>query len=188
MLLIVLGGATAGLLALRIDQRHPVLVAKHEIATGQQIGSDDLAVARVAGDGLSMIPADQAGQIIGKYAATRIDTGRLIDPGLVSDSGLLSKGNAAAGLSLQPGRFPASGLESGDIVRLIRGIDGQGKVISQRAVVGSVQTPSEGVFGNSSQNTIVTVIVPEQEAAAVAAAGAADQVEIVLLTRGEPVS
>ncbi len=187
VLLIVLGGASAGLLALRVDERHPVLVAKHEIATGQRISNDDLAVARVAGDGLSMIPVDQAGQVIGKYASTKIDAGRLIDAGLLSDSGLLSRGNAATGLSLQPGRFPASGLESGDIVQVVRSVDGQGRVISQRAVVGSVQTPSEGVFGDSSQNTVVTVIVPQQEAAAVAAAGAADQVVLILLTRGEPV-
>ena len=183
----MLGAAAAGLLALRVDQRHPVLVAKHQIATGQRIGNQDLAVARVAGDGLSMIPADQAGQVIGKYAATRIDAGRLIDTGMLSDLGLLTRGNAATGLSLPPGRFPASGLESGDIVRIVRSIDGQGKVISPRATVGSVQMPSEGVFGDGSQNTIVTVIVPEQEAPAVAAAGAADQVEILLLSRGEPV-
>ncbi len=166
-----------------------MLVAKHRIATGQRISNADLAVARVAADGLAMIPADQAGQVIGKYASTPIGPGRLIDPSLLTDSGLLSQGNAATGLSLQPGRFPASGLESGDVVQVVRSVDGQGKVISQRAVVGAVQTPSEGVFGDSStQNTVVTVITPQGEAAAVAAAGAADQVVLVLLSRGEPVS
>lgn len=187
VLLIVLGAATAGLLALRVDQRHPVLVARHDIGTGQQIGQDDLAVARVAGDGLSMIPADQAGQVIGKYASTRIAAGRLIDNGMIGTSGLLSQGNAAAGLSLQPGRYPASGLESGDVVRLVRSVDGAGRVLSQRAVIGSVQTPAEGVFGDGSNTIIVTVIVPEAEAPAVAAAGAAEQVVVILLSRGEPV-
>ena len=61
------------------------------------------------------------------------------------------------------------------------------KVISARAVVGSVQTPAEGVFGDGSQTIVVTVIVPLEEAAAVAAAGAAEQVSLNLLSRGEPV-
>jgi SAF domain len=188
VLLIVLGGAAAGLLALRVDHRNPVLVAKRDITTGQRITNDDLAVARVAGDGLAMIPADQAGRVIGQYASTRIAAGRLIDDDMLNGSGLLAPGMAATGLSLAPGRFPASGLESGDVVQVVRTNDGQGKVISARAVIGSVQTPAEGVFGDSSQNTVVTVIVPQAEAAAVGAAGAADSVVLVLLTRGEPVS
>jgi SAF domain len=185
-MLIVLGGATAGLLALRVDQRQPVLVARRDIGTGQRISTNDLAVAKVAADGLAMIPADDAGQVIGHYAASPIAAGRLIDDAMLNDSGLLKPGSAAAGISLAPGRYPASGLESGDIVQVVRTVDGAGKVLSERAVVGSVQTPAEGVFGAGSDAVVVTVIIPQEEAAAVAAAGAADQVSLTLLSRGEP--
>jgi Flp pilus assembly protein CpaB len=170
-----------------VDQRQPVLVARQDISTGQRITRDDLAVARVAADGVAMIPADRAGQVIGQYAASRITAGRLIDDGLLTSSGLLTEGKAAAGVSLQPGHYPASGLESGDVVQVIRGIDGAGKVLSARAIVGSVQTPAEGVFGAGSEAVVVTVIVPQEEAAAVAAAGAAEQVSLTLLSRGQPV-
>jgi Flp pilus assembly protein CpaB len=187
VLLIVLGGATAGLLALRVDQRQPVLVARQDIAAGQRISSDDLAVARVAADGLATIPATAAGQVIGQYAASRISAGRLIDDGMLNSSGLLTEGKAAAGVSLQPGHYPASGLESGDVVQVIRSVDGDGKVLSARAIVGSVQAPAEGVFGAGSDAVVVTVIVPQEEAAAVAAAGAAQQVSLTLLRRGQPV-
>jgi SAF domain len=189
VLLIVLGAAVAGLLALRIDERVPVLVARQQIAVGQQISADDLAVARVAAEGLALIPAERASEVIGKYATAQIGAGRLVDPATLSDSGLLTSGNAAVGIALQPGRYPASGLESGDVVQVVRAVDGEGKVIADRAVVGSVQTPADSVFGSAGSDTVVvTVVLTQPKAAAVAAAAAADQVSLVLLRRGEPVS
>lgn len=52
VLLIVGGAAVAGLLALRADTRVPVLVLARDVATGQQITADDLAVTPVASEGL----------------------------------------------------------------------------------------------------------------------------------------
>jgi hypothetical protein len=186
VLLIVLGAAAAGLLAVRVDERRAVLVARRPIGVGQLISSADLAVARIAADGVAVIPADAAGTVIGRYAAGRIEAGRLIDAGMVSTSGLLTVGKAALGLSLSPGRFPAGGLASGDVVQVIRSVDGTGKVIADRAVVGSVVSPTGGVFsGSTSDAVVVTVVVPEAQSAAVAAAGAADQASVALLARGE---
>jgi hypothetical protein len=66
-------------------------------------------------------------------------------------------------------------------------VDGDGKVIAERAVIGSVQDPSEGAFGtNGSNTTVITVIVNDRLAPTVAAAAMADQVSLVLLRRGEP--
>ena len=79
VLLIVLGAAVAGLLAVRIDNRVPVLVARGEISAGQQISAGDLAVAEIASSGVSGIPAGQTAQVIGRYATTPIAPGRLID-------------------------------------------------------------------------------------------------------------
>jgi hypothetical protein len=185
VLLIVFGAALAGLLALRIDQRVPVLVARQSIAVGQQITQDDLAVAKIASDGVAMIPADRAADVIGRYANVQIAPGRLVDSGMLSSSGLLTPGNVAVGIALQPGRFPASGLESGDVVQVIRTVDGTGRVLAADAVIGSVQTPSSNVFGSSGSDTVVvTVVLTQQAAPSVAAAAAADQVSLVLLRRG----
>jgi hypothetical protein len=187
VLLIVLGGALAGLLALRIDHRVPVLVARHEIAVGEQIGRDDLAVARIATEGVATIPAVRTGTVLGRYAAVRITSGRLIDDAMLSSTGLLTSGRAAVGVSLAPGRYPASGLSSGDVVQVIRAQDGAATVISDRATVGSVRSPSENVFGDTgTEDLVVTVVLPRSAAPDVAAAAAADQVSLVLLSRGEP--
>jgi flagella basal body P-ring formation protein FlgA len=188
VLLIVLGAAVAGLLAVRIDNRTPVLVARRTISVGQRISSSDLAVARIASDGIAVIPADQANQVVGHYAGTQISAGRLLDASMLTTRSLLTSGNAAVGVSLQPGRFPASGLQTGDVVQVVRAVDGTGKVISTHAVVGSVQTSGNSVFGsNGSDTVVITVIVSQSDATAVAAASAADQASLVLLQRGTTV-
>lgn len=185
VLLIVLGGAVAGLLALRIDQRQDVLVARSDIPAGQQIGPGDLAVAKMAAEGITAIPARQAADVVGKYAASTIPAGRLVDPGVLAASGLLMPGKAAVGIALKNGRFPAGGLQSGDVVQLVRSADGVGKTITSSAVVSSVNEPGEDSFSASGGDSItITVVVEQRLAAPVAAASAAEQVSVVLLRRG----
>jgi flagella basal body P-ring formation protein FlgA len=187
VLLIVLGAAVAGLLALRIDERVPVLVARDTIGVGQQITAKDLSIARMASEGVTVIPADDASKVIGRYASQEIPQGRLIDGGMLNTAGLLTSGQAAVGIALQAGRYPANGLRPGDVVQVVRSVDGNGKVIAERGIVGTVDKPSEGAFGAGSNSaTVVTVVVPERLAAAVAAAGMADQVSLILIERGTP--
>jgi SAF domain-containing protein len=185
VLLIVLGAAIAGLLALRIDERVPVLVARDEIEVGHKITADDLAVARMATEGVTVIPADRTSAVIGQYATQTITQGRLIDKGMLDSAGLLAPGQAAVGVALKAGRFPSEGLEPGDIVQVVRAADGVGKVIAPKAIVSEVANPSEGSFGSSGgDTTVVTIVVPDRVSPAVAAAGMADQVSLVLLRRG----
>jgi Flp pilus assembly protein CpaB len=185
VLLIVLGGAVAGLLALRIDQRQDVLVARSDIPVGQQIGPGDLAVAKMAADGITAIPAGQTAEVVGKYAANTIPAGRLVDPGMLTSSGLLTPGRAAVGIALKNGRFPAGGLQSGDVVQLVRSAEGVGKTITMSAVVSSVNAPGEDSLSAAGGDAItITVIVDQRLASQVAAASAAEQVSVVLLRRG----
>lgn len=182
VLLVVLGAAVAGLLALRLDDRVPVLVARDRITVGQQITEDDLAVARMAAEGVAVIPADQAASVIGRFADQEIAPGRLVDAGMLATSGLLTRGDGAVGIALQPGRFPGEGLGVGDIVQVVRAVDGVGKVIAPRAVVSAVEEPSDSSFGAREDGaTVVTVIVSEQVSPAVAAAAMADQISLVLV-------
>jgi hypothetical protein len=186
VLLIVFGAAVAGLLATRIDQRVPVLVARSEIGVGQQISRDDLAIAEVASSGLTTIPVAQTAQVIGKYATEAIAPGRLIDGSMLGTSGLLVPGKAAVGIALAQGRYPASGLKTGDVVQVVRTVEGKATLITADAVVGTVQSPGSNVFGSStsSNNTIVTIVVSDQQSPTIAAAAAASQLSLVLLRRG----
>ncbi|GLY17699.1 SAF domain-containing protein [Kineosporia rhizophila] len=186
VLLIVLGAAVAGLLALRLDERQDVLVARTNIAVGQQITAENLAVAKVASDGVAVIAADQADQVIGRFAGSEIPGGRLIDPGMLAAASLLKSDKAAVGVPLGTGRYPAGGLETGDVVQVVRAVEGKGEEVAARATVSSVKTSDDGVFGSGGgeTSTVVTLIVGRDEAVQVAAAAAADQISLVLLERG----
>lgn len=194
VLLIVGSAAVAGLLAVRLDSRSAVIVAGRPIAIGQQITKADLVETRVASEGLSLIPASDSGQVIGKYAAQAIPEGRLLDAGMLQEQGYLIAGKVAVGVAVPSGRMPASGLQQGDRVQIVQVIEGVPKVLVDSAVV---STPPAGagsgssgglIGGGSSQGSgpgaVATVIVAASQAPAVAAGSAANQLSLVLVARG----
>jgi Flp pilus assembly protein CpaB len=192
VLLIVGSAAVAGLLAVRLDSRSAVLVAGRDIAIGQQISRADLREARVASEGLSLIPVAQSGQVLGKYAAQAIPLGRLLDAKMLQTKGYLKRGVVAVGVSVPSGRMPANGLQQGDRVQIIQVTDGTAKVLVDSAVVSTppAAARSDGsgglLPGGSSQGpgAVATVIVSPQDAPDVAAASAANQLSLVLVERG----
>lgn len=192
VLLIVGSAAVAGLLAVRLDSRSAVLVAGRPIAIGQQVTKADLREARVASEGLSLIPVSESSRVIGKYAAQAIPQGRLLDAEMLQQKGYLKPGVVAVGVSVPPGRMPASGLQQGDRVQIIQVVEGVPKVLVASAVVSTppaaARSGGSGGFlpGGSSQGpgAVATVIVTAVEAPPVAAASAANQLSLVLVERG----
>ncbi len=194
VLLIVGAAAVAGLLAVRIDSREPVLVASHAIAVGQPITAADLAVQRVAGDGLSVLPANTANSLIGSFASQNIPQGRLLDKEMFTNQGFLKQGTVAVGVAIGAGRMPASGLLTGDTVEVVQVVDGKATVLVANAIVSrgpsAGSSPSGGSFlgGSSSAggtaSGIATLIVSPDVAPAVAAASAANQIAVILLSAG----
>ncbi|MGH8824300.1 MAG: SAF domain-containing protein [Jiangellaceae bacterium] len=184
VLLIVGGAAIAGLLAMRADERVPVLVASTTIAAGTQITAESLTTTQVASEGTLLIPESQLEQLVGTYARVEIHQGQLIDTAMVGGSGMLQPGMVATGAALGPGRLPASGLLAGDLVDLVRVGDGVGEVIVEDVRVSSTAETDTSAAGAT---TRVTFIVDRSDAAEVAAVAAADQLAAVLVTRGEAI-
>jgi hypothetical protein len=192
VLLIVGSAAVAGLLAVRIDSRSAVLKAGRTIGIGQQITKADLGEARVASDGLSLLPASESGQVIGKYASQAIPAGRLLDAGMLQQKGYLKSGVVAVGVAVPSGRMPANGLQQGDRVQIIQVKDGVANVLVASAVVSTppaaARSGSSGgiIPGGTSEGAgeVATVIVSPEEAPDVAAASAANQLSLVLVERG----
>lgn len=193
ILLIVGSAAVAGLLALRIDTRVPALVAARPISVGQQITKDDLAEERIAGDNLTVLGADQANQVIGKFAAQDIPQGRLVDGDMIQTQGFLKDGSVAVGVSIPAGRMPANGLQPGDKVQVVQVVEGQATVLVEEAVVSSIPSASgssgsiiggPASAGDSSSGTAATLITSPTDAPKVAAASAANRIALILLSRG----
>lgn len=183
VLLIVGGAALAGLLALRVDSRVEVLVAARDIATGTRLTDADLTTTAVAAEGTNLIPASQRALVTARYARVPITAGQLVDTGVLTDSAPLQPGLVAVGASLAAGRMPASGLQPGDVVELVRVGDGLGEVMVPDAYVSSTGAVGANEIGGSS--TLVTFIVKQPDGARIAGAAADGALAAVLVTRGE---
>ncbi len=185
VLLIIGGAALAGLLAVRMDSREPVLVLNAKVSAGEQITAEKLSSTNVSGDGLTVIPADQANQVVDTlYARQTLYPGQLLQPDLLRSAPPLEKDQAQVGVPLTSGKFPP-GLRSGDAVRLVRIGDAQtpSQALCQGLVL-EVAKSASGGFGSDAKTSVATVVVPQSVADQVVGATGTDELGIALVDRG----
>ena len=162
-------GATVGVLAVRAD-----------VARGEVITADDLAVVRISLDpALSTIPGSQADAVVGLRAATDLPAGGLVTAGSVTDEDIPAVGESVVGIALTAGQMPARELRPGDAVRVVstprQGDDPPvGTPAAVPAVVVATRTVPE------TGELVLDVSVPQSQAAALVAAAATGRVAIVL--------
>jgi Flp pilus assembly protein CpaB len=199
VLLIVGGTALAGLLAVRMDERVPVVVAARDIPVGTELTREDLTTALIASDGIATIPGPALDQLIGQYTNRALSRKQLLDATLVDRQGFLRDGTVAVGVPMVSGRVPAQGLQVGDVVQVLRvpkdataAADGKGAILSNRAVISqtTLQSGESRLTGENEGTTMqegnqaATVLVTTAESAAVARAAAANEISLVLVERG----
>ncbi|KQY64686.1 MULTISPECIES: SAF domain-containing protein [unclassified Nocardioides] len=188
ILLIVGGALIAGLLAVRMDSREPVLAAARDIPPGTLITKADLREVKVASEGLRLIPSDLAEQVLdgGTYAQVQIRRDTLIDETMLTREEPVGEDRAVVAVPLNPAITPSKSLRGGDLVQVIR-VGGSDKSEEPRpiteAVVLSVSAASADDLGGGSTGS-VSLLVPDSAAAAVVDAASADQAGLALLQRG----
>ena len=165
-----------------IDSRQSVLVAARRVAPGQVITAEDLTTASVSvSEGTEVVPASGAADVVGQTAAVGLVPGAILSPSQLGASSGLQAGRAQVGVALKPGQAPL-GLRQGSRVMVVGSDGAPGTedatpvVLSSDAVVSDVGSPSA-----SSATTVVSLTVAEGDATAVAAAGAAGLVSLVVL-------
>jgi flagella basal body P-ring formation protein FlgA len=184
VLLIVGGAALAGLLAVRMDSREPVLVVSQQVSTGQQITADMLESRNVSGDELGAIPADQKSKVLRYYARQTLYKGQLLQADLLRTSPPLAQDQAQVGVPLTSGKFPP-GLRSGDAVRLVRIGDAQNPSLPlSTGLVIEVSKAKSSSFGSDARASVATIVVPQSVVDAVVGATGTDDLGIALIGRG----
>ncbi len=184
VLLVLVCAAGSVLVALRFDDRQPVLALARNVSVGQVLTAQDLRQVHVATDpGIAVVDADLADTIIGRPAATSLSAGALVTPDAVAVGTIPEVGNAIVALSLDPGHVPAE-VTAGATVSVVAISDGAspGSSPNERtrawpAVVTSISTAA------SAPGTVVSVQLSETAAHALATIPAG-QVAIVLLPAG----
>lgn len=189
LLLIVGGALVAGLLAVRMDSRVPVLAAARDIEPGAMITEDDLQVTRVASEGLGLIPEDYADEVIGSYATTRIGANTLLDENIVSSEDPIPDGRAVVSVPLDPKLAPASTVQSGDLVQVVRATSatssGDKAEVLGTAYVLEVTEPKTDELGGGTEAATASLLVLAEAALAVIDAASADEAGLAILDSGQ---
>lgn len=189
VLMIVGGALVAGLLALQMNERVPVLAASGGIPAGGEITADNVRVVHVAADreDVAMIPESQLGELLeaGAVARTRIAQGQLITESLLVQDGPLASGDFAMVSVLRtPGLVP-KGTAEGDRVLVVRAAPesgtGRGRTITEGYVMSRTGGASDGLGGGSAGS--LTLLVPQEAAQEVVDAAGANRAGLAILER-----
>lgn len=190
-LLVIVGVVVAALAALIVavalnSVSETVLVwsTSSPVARGQPVTETALepveAPVSVA-DGLVAASVESRARLTsGRVWAADLPAGVLLSDALMVGQLPMSAGQALVGLRLDPGGFPTVGLRPGDAVQVVAVADdgGEPRLLVDRGTVEAVVVLAEQ--GPASPR-LVTVQVPADRAAAVATAGLAGQVSLVVV-------
>ncbi|PJJ53578.1 SAF domain-containing protein [Mumia flava] len=186
ILLIIGGAAIAGLLALNLDSREPVLVLAQDVPAGTEITTDLLRTTPVASEGLQLVPEDQAAEVLGTYTRVPVSQGQLLDVTMLTTAEPMGEGRAQVGVPMTAGLVPP-GLRSGDEVRLVRTGTSAGDQVTPLAIGLVLSTSAEeggGLTGGEGGDGSATVLVDADSADAVVDAAGSNLLGIALVRRG----
>jgi hypothetical protein len=172
----------------RVGDRHDVLAMARTVEVGQVVQAGDLRVVHVSADpGVHTVRAAERARIVGQPAAVRLLAGTMLSADQVGDATRLPAGTALVGAVVKAGQFPL-GLAAGDTVGLIVSSPTAGSTGassdqgSQNALpVATVVAVQPAV--DATGNTAVSLQVPLAVAPAVADAGAAGRLNLVVMGR-----
>lgn len=162
-----------------------VLTTSASIDRGQEITQADLTTINIAGgQSTDAILANQAADVIGKVAAVDLPAGSLVTSANILDTLPVPAGDSIVGIALNQSQLPSYPLASGDKVRLVDTPVAQGEPPAEDPMTFDA-TVFTTKFDEKNQVWIVDLIVPNREAAAIAARAATQRVSIVLDSVGE---
>lgn len=161
--------------------KSPALAIAANVERGETITSGDIRIVYVASDDvLATLGEGQMSQVVGRVALVDLPPGALLTRDLVADAVAIEAGDGVAGLSLEPGQYPALGLAPGDIVNVVRGgEDATGEstdaVIARGATVFAIEDLA-------SDRKLVSIKTTEADAEAVASTAGGGSLRLVLVS------
>ncbi len=180
VLAVCLGGLGSTLLYTQAGNATAVVRVNHAVARGDVIGPEDLGVITVGNvAGVSTVPADELGRLVGQTAISDLAEGSLLAPNTIG-APILAADQVRIGLRLTAGRLPASALPAGTRVWLVAvpAANSGGADKGEATVTGSVaSSPTVAPDGAS----VLDVNVPTAQAERIARLAATDRLALVRL-------
>src|SRR5664279_1101425 len=173
-------GAAFGYLYSTAGAKVPVVVVTATVPAGQVITRSDLSTVDVAGD-VTAIAGANLESVVGQRAAVGLLPDTVLQRSMVTDVDPTPAGVVQVGVAVKGGQLPADGLVPGDTVQVLRlpaaasgGAAAVPDVVVDRATVfAAVPDPVQAGA------TLLTLLVPAGQAAAVAGASGAGAAALV---------
>ena len=196
-LLLVIGAALAvAVVVMQAGDKVEVITIRdgHALAKGEVIERDDLQSRPVSGIDGAYAAAD-VDQVVGKTAAVDLVPGQVLLPDMLATELVPGEGESLVGLSLDPARIPATGLQPGDIVDVIAVPEPSGSGRAGAGDSSELEAPkslSTGATvyaidgdGTAGGQQLLTVIVKAEDAARLAAYSTSNRVAVVEISSQE---
>lgn len=195
VLLILVGALGTTVLVMRAGDRVEAVMVTERVPAGTAVPESAIKPVMVAEDAaVDYVLWEQRGLLKSKYrAGTDLVEGAVLTGGMLTTDSGLNKGQRVVGLSLKRGQFPGQ-LKEGDTVAAYRvdteaggGAGGEGPaggdvVLAAKAKVRSLERPSDG---SMSSQLPASLLVKENEAAALTKAASDEAVALVIVPAGD---
>lgn len=185
LVVIIVFALGAVLLHLSAVDRTPALAVVGSVERGDTITAADIKVVYLSSDdALARLDESQLNQVVGQVALVDLAPGTLLSRSVVADRPALDSGEGVVGLSLEPGGYPSLGLAPGDRVSVIRSAD-PAAVDADGEAAEAVLTRDATVFSVeelASDRRLVSIVAPETDAEALAAASGSGSLRLVLVS------
>jgi hypothetical protein len=178
--LLVLGCGLVSLAMYRsAGNRVPVVVVARDIDQWETIERSDLGTALVAAEsGVDTIPETNLDELVGRVAVTRLPSGALPSPEQVSDDDQVTAANEAlVGARLGPGAAPTADLPAGTRILVVIRPGTSATDALVRQVPGRLAEMGDRDPNNGAREA--SLVVPQEDAADVAAAAADERIAVV---------
>lgn len=184
--IVLIGALATWYVTTTTSQTVSVLTIKSDVERGEAITQDDLTTIAIAGGQSSdaYTTASEATTVVGQVAAVDLPAGSLVTSSNVLDTLPVPEGSSIVGIALTSSQLPSYRLAAGDAVRLVDTPVAQGEPPTEDPTTFKA-TVFTTTYDETNQVWIVDVVVPNREAASIAARAATQRVSIVLDGVGE---
>ncbi|AXH96023.1 hypothetical protein DV701_07685 [Ornithinimicrobium avium] len=183
--LVVTGALLAVWVYLSNTDATSAVAVRDTVMRGETITAADLMTVQVTPDpALQLVPAGDLDSFVGQRAARDLSAGALLTPDAAAAQVVPGAGESVVGLALTSGLMPGEPLMVGDRVRVV-GTPGQaGDPAAFESADTVFAAEVVGVTASlESPQTVVSVLVPEQDAAQIAQWASAGRAALVLDSR-----
>jgi len=182
--LVALGALAFLYVSGQLSSASPVIAITNNVQRGAMITADDVGVANAVPDpALAPLPAERMEDVIGLRAATDLVAGSLLTEASVTAAVVPAAGEAVVGVALSAAQVPGEPLLPGDVVLVVdTPRSGDDPPVEEPSAIEATVLQAYPPAGPSDP-LVVDVVVPSEQATALAARVATGRVGVVLMSR-----